>query len=156
MENTGLGYDRTYGSPEAAWYNMGQWWNNVSGTTANNAFNANQAAIARQFESGEAAKQRAWEEQMSNTAYQRAAKDMEAAGINPQTMTGLNAGAGGASTPSGSSASGASASSAGLGTGGFVGGVVQGLLHMFGMRLVLSKGNFSSKAVSKSYIKKLS
>lgn len=156
MESTGLNFDPTRNSFETALYNMGQTWNLASGTTANNIFNANQARIARQFESDEAAKQRSWEEMMSNTAYQRAAKDMAAAGINPASLSGLNAGAGGASTPSGTAASGASASSAGLGTGGFVGGVVQGLLHMFGMRLVLSKGNFSSKAVSKSYIKKLS
>lgn len=45
---------------------------------------------------------RSWQEYMSNTAYQRAAKDMKAAGYNPM----LAFSQGGASTPSGASGSG--------------------------------------------------
>ena len=56
----------------------------------NNKFNAEQAQLNRD-----------WQERMSNTAYQRARKDMEAAGFNPI----LAAGGSPASSPSGSSAS---------------------------------------------------
>lgn len=61
----------------------------------NNAFNAAQAQINRDFQT-----------QMSNTAYQRSSEDMKKAGLNPMMMMG---GAGGAaSSPSGSAASAAS------------------------------------------------
>lgn len=65
-----------------------------------NEFNAQQAQI-----------QRDWEEKMSNTAYQRAMNDMQAAGINPAMA--LSSGASSASTPAGASASGVQASGRG-------------------------------------------
>lgn len=55
------------------------------------------------FAASEAAKQRQWSEQMSNTAYQRSTADMQAAGVNPALMYGGSAGP--ATTPSGSAAS---------------------------------------------------
>ena len=70
------------------------------------AFNSEEALKAREFNSAEAQKQRDWEEQMSNTAYQRARADMEAAGLNPASI-GMT---GSASTPSGSAASASPAS----------------------------------------------
>lgn len=70
---------------------VGKFWNQISGTTATQEFNA-----------AEAEKQRNWEEHMSSTAHQREVTDMQAAGINP-ALTAL--GGNGATTPTGASAS---------------------------------------------------
>lgn len=82
----------------------------VAERDANNAFNAQQAQVVREFESSEAQKSRDWSERMSNTAYQRAAADMKAAGINPAAMLG---GASSAGTPTASTAHGSAARSSG-------------------------------------------
>lgn len=76
-------------------------------TNYSNAFNAAEAEKNRNFSSSEAKALRDWQERMSNTAYQRAAKDLRAAGLNPYLAAMGNS----ASTPSGSIAHGSSAHS---------------------------------------------
>lgn len=83
-------------------------------TTLNNLWSAEQAQkqmdfqtqsnqIAMDFNAAEAAKNRDWQEMMSNTAHQREMADLKAAGLNPVlTATGGN----GAPVTSGSAASG--------------------------------------------------
>lgn len=66
-----------------------------------NAFNAQQGAITREFNAAEAEKNRNYQTEMSNTAYQRSMADMYKAGLNPI----LAYQKGGASSPSGATAS---------------------------------------------------
>lgn len=46
-------------------------------------FQADQAKLLREFNSGEAEKDRLWQQYMSDTAHQREVKDLAAAGLNP-------------------------------------------------------------------------
>lgn len=77
---------------------LGRFFNNASGATQQNIFNASQAQIQRDHEL-----------YMSNTAYQRAVKDMKAAGLNPASLSQ------GSATPASSSSSGAASASSGSG-----------------------------------------
>lgn len=68
---------------------------NLYGANKQNAASAHQAAMAQDFTAEQTLWQHNWEENMSNTAYQRATKDMQAAGLNPM----LAYSQGGAGTP---------------------------------------------------------
>lgn len=83
-----VGSSRSYGS--ATFNSIGNLASMFTGNADNNnAFNAREAQKNRDFQ-----------ERMSNTAYQRMVKDLQAAGLNPV----LASYTGGATTPSGSSA----------------------------------------------------
>lgn len=116
----------TYTGPDLGYQGRSSAWNTLSGTEAaqfnQQLFDARQAELAYVRNSVEAQKNRDWETQMSNTAYQRAVADMKAAGINPASLGG-DGNAAPASTPSGyaSSVNAATSSAIGGGNGGLLG-----------------------------------
>lgn len=103
--------------------------NNLSGATAQNMFNSEEAEKARVFNSAEAQKDRDWQEYMSNTSYQRAVADMKAAGINPAALGG-DGNASPASTPGGSAASSSAASSSSGSSSSGLASVIKAALSM--------------------------
>lgn len=88
-------------------------WSNTQGINATNmaiqsANNANTTALsawkeAAEYNAKQAEIQRAWQERMANTQYQRAVEDMKKAGLNP--IMALANGLSGASVGSGATAS---------------------------------------------------
>lgn len=69
---------------------------------SNNVWSAEQAEKANAFNAEQAALNREFQREMSNTSYQRAVADLKAAGLNPVLAARIS----GASTPSGSAATG--------------------------------------------------
>lgn len=72
------------------------------GGVISNVMSGNRQEDAQKFQADQALKSREWQEFMSNTAYQRGMRDMEAAGLNPI----LAYQRGGASSPTGATAAG--------------------------------------------------
>lgn len=100
-------------NPDHAWFDYDKMDTSVS-SVQNQLTKENltgEQTAMNQFNADEAQKQRDWEQQMSDTAYQRQVADMRAAGINPAMAMSS---AQGASTPSGSAAAAASGSGSSL------------------------------------------
>lgn len=87
---------------------------NTLGAIQQGIYNHIEQQAAMNYNSAEAAKNRDWQEMMSNTSYQRAVADMKKAGINP--ILAFGSGASGASTPSGAQGTISSASMGMAGT----------------------------------------
>lgn len=102
------------------------------------------ARMQNEFNSAEAAKNRNWQEYMSNTANQRAVKDLEAAGFSPLALLGNTSSA---STPGGSAAS---AGSSFGGTGSKSGELMKGI-----MSAIVALGVTSATMAARANVAKL-
>lgn len=101
-------FGNTYRGIGSSWFNAENiaredWVRDMQAQYNSYLLSMSQQSAQNRFNAEEAQKARDFEERLSNTAYQRAVKDMKDAGINP--VVAYSNGASGASTPSGSAAS---------------------------------------------------
>lgn len=111
-------------------------------SAANSALSQSFAREQMKFNADQAQINRAWQEQMSNTAHQREVKDLLAAGLNPV----LSSGGTGASSPSGSAASGASGSV----DEGFTSALSNYLISLINSATAINTAGISAGAVTES------
>ena len=111
-------------------------------SAANSALSQSFAREQMKFNAEQAQINRAWQEQMSNTAHQREVKDLLAAGLNPV----LSSGGTGASSPSGSAATGASGSV----DEGFTSALSNYLISLINSATAINTAGISAGAVTES------
>lgn len=131
------GYTNAFGALDNAFTGNNDWTRSLQLQANAFAFTAEQAKLAREFNSLEAQKLRDWQTEMSNSAYSRSIADLKKNGINPyMAINGLSA----ASTPSGAAGS----SGIAHGDGGRLPGTPNGWNN-----LINSAFNLASRVLSK-------
>lgn len=111
---------------QAVWNaKMQDWQNkfNAEQSQLERDFSAEQTTAQNAFNSAEALKERDWQEYMSSTAYQRAVKDLQAAGLNPVLAVSQPASSGQGAAAGGSALGASAFMSSALGANGVASGL---------------------------------
>lgn len=111
---------------QAVWNaKMQDWQNkfNAEQSQLERDFSAEQTSAQNAFNSAEALKERNWQEYMSSTAYQRAVKDLQSAGLNPVLAVTQPASSGQGASAGGSALGASAFMSSALGANGVASGL---------------------------------